>query len=191
MNRQVGPSIVLSVFIVCFFAVALFRHDQKRPTADGTRKHAFQGSASPEHSGSTPKPDFPAGLAATSNGGAMKPGPDIDRESTSRGGGPRITIADPNPPTIRPASVRSQRASEQPAAAKADFDKMPAQHRRMHQPHSAFTVVRREESIADVAVRIYGSTDAVEELWRANRDLLPERDSALASGTFLRTPNVR
>ena len=43
MNRQVGPSIALSVSIVCFFAVALFRHDPRPRTAHGTEKQAFRG----------------------------------------------------------------------------------------------------------------------------------------------------
>ena len=41
MNRQVGPSIVCSVLIVCFFAVAFFPHDRRaRPALalDGQRR---------------------------------------------------------------------------------------------------------------------------------------------------------
>ncbi len=42
----------------------------------------------------------------------------------------------------------------------------------VRQPDSAFTVVRGNETIQDVAVRIYGSNDHVGMLWRANRDAL-------------------
>ncbi|MGO9471686.1 MAG: hypothetical protein ACLQIB_15170 [Isosphaeraceae bacterium] len=61
----------------------------------------------------------------------------------------------------------------------------------MQQPASAFTVVKQGEAIGDVAVRIYGSSDALDALWRANRDLLPTKDTPLSQGTFLRTPNMR
>ncbi len=37
MNRQAGPSIVISVLIVCFFAVALFPRDPKRSTSTASR----------------------------------------------------------------------------------------------------------------------------------------------------------
>src|SRR5271156_5318652 len=33
MNRQAGPSIIVSVLIVCFFAVVLFPGDSRRSTA--------------------------------------------------------------------------------------------------------------------------------------------------------------
>jgi hypothetical protein len=59
---------------------------------------------------------------------------------------------------------------------------------RLRRPRAPFTVVERDETISDVAVRVYGTTDAADRLWRANRDLLSRRDSALTPGTFLRTP---
>jgi hypothetical protein len=58
-------------------------------------------------------------------------------------------------------------------------------------PHSGFTVVEADETIADVAMRIYGSTDEVESLWQANRDSLPRKDTPISSGMLLRTPRVR
>jgi len=92
---------------------------------------------------------------------------------------------------IRPASVRSSNASERALPPKSDLDEKPRRGRTGHQPRSAFTVVERDETIGDVAVRIYGSIDAVDVLWRANRDFLPNKDSPLSPGTFLRTPTVR
>jgi hypothetical protein len=53
---------------------------------------------------------------------------------------------------------------------------------------SAFTQANEGESLADVAERVYGSSDAIERLWKANRDLLDSRDERLAAGTVLRTP---
>ena len=43
----------------------------------------------------------------------------------------------------------------------------------------------------DVALRVYGTADDVDALWRANRDALPRPDSPLSPGTLLRTPTVR
>jgi hypothetical protein len=56
-------------------------------------------------------------------------------------------------------------------------------------PRSSFTTVRDGETLDDVSVRVYGSADHADLLWRANRDLLPARSSALASGAVLRTPS--
>jgi hypothetical protein len=55
-------------------------------------------------------------------------------------------------------------------------------------PNSAFTTVRDGETLHDVSIRVYGSIDEADLLWRANRDLLPHRDSTLVSGAVLRTP---
>jgi hypothetical protein len=56
---------------------------------------------------------------------------------------------------------------------------------------SAFTVVEANETITDVAVRVYGTAQETDLLWRANRDTMPRQDSALSPGTLLRTPMVR
>ena len=56
------------------------------------------------------------------------------------------------------------------------------------EPRSSFTTARDGESLDDVAVRVYGSADQVDALWRANRDLLLRRDSPLKAGDMLRTP---
>lgn len=190
MNRQVGPSIVLSVFIVCFFAVALFRHDPRRLTRDGTQKQASRRDVRPRPPSGAPQRDSPNGLAASSTGRATKPRRDIDPESTRRDGQLPVTSSEPLPSLIRAASVRSQGASKQPGT-KANRDDQPPKNPIEREPRSAFTVVERDESIEDVALRIYGSTVAVETLWRANRDLLPNKDSALSQGTILRTPTMR
>lgn len=55
-------------------------------------------------------------------------------------------------------------------------------------PRNAFTVVAANETISDVAMRVYGTTDEVDGIWRANRDALPKRDSPLSPGTILSTP---
>lgn len=53
---------------------------------------------------------------------------------------------------------------------------------------SAFVRVEPGESLADVAVRVYGSKDAAVALWSANRDQLGGPDEPLPPGCVLRTP---
>ncbi len=191
MNRQVGPSIVLSVFIVCFFAVALFRHEPKRLAADRAGKQALRDDSGPRPSTGPPRIDFRRRLTAKSTG-APPPGGPVAVSETAR---PReaiiVTTSELGPPTIRTAASRYETAGGQPVPVGADVDPRPHPVRAVNQPLSAFTVVERDETIADVAVRIYGSTGAADALWRSNRDLLPDKDSPLTAGTLLRTPSVR
>jgi hypothetical protein len=124
MNRQVGPSIVCSVLIVCFFAVVFFPHRAARP--------------------SLPQPAAqPSGNAVTAAAAA-----DSDRSQVKR-----------PPPASRPTRF-------------------------------AVTVVEADETMADVAVRVYGTSDHALTLWRANRDALPRMDTPLSAGMLLRTPPV-
>jgi hypothetical protein len=58
-------------------------------------------------------------------------------------------------------------------------------------PASAFTIVLANETLQDVARRVYGSGDLADPLWRANRDALSRRESPLAAGMVLRTPVAR
>jgi hypothetical protein len=50
------------------------------------------------------------------------------------------------------------------------------------------TRTREGETLADVALRVYGSADRANLLWLANRDFLDRRDDPLRAGTPLRTP---
>ena len=52
---------------------------------------------------------------------------------------------------------------------------------------SPFTTVKDGETLQDVTIRIYGSSDALDLLWNANRDILPRKDSKLSAG-LSRTP---
>jgi hypothetical protein len=66
---------------------------------------------------------------------------------------------------------------------------IPARRRGTEAPYSeGFTLSAEGETLRDVAVRVYGSTERTEALWRLNRDLVGERDAPLAAGTLLRTP---
>ncbi len=55
-------------------------------------------------------------------------------------------------------------------------------------PLSAFTRVENGESLRDIALRVYGSEDALRLLWQANRDELDRPDDPLRVGMVLRTP---
>jgi hypothetical protein len=100
-----------------------------------------------------------AGAVTTREGPGSAPG----REATRS--------ADPvNIPKAKPTS---------PAAASS-----PA--RTAHR--SPFTTVKDGETLEDVTIRIYGSADQLDLLWRANRDILPRKISPLSAGAVLRTP---
>jgi hypothetical protein len=191
MNRQVGPSILLSVCIVCFFAVVLFQHDPKRLPAGAAGKQGARDRTAARRSVNPPPSSAAARTTAAANGIAI---------GAERGNGLELNPPGaPSPPShgnplqgmVRAASVRSTRGSEVAGSPIIDSVRRPPPVKQPHQPRSAFTLVEPNENIENVAVRIYGSTDAVESLWRANRDLLPTKNSALSPGMILRTPAVK
>jgi nucleoid-associated protein YgaU len=55
-------------------------------------------------------------------------------------------------------------------------------------PESAFTTVGVGETLPAIAARVYGTADATETLFRANRDVLSDPDDPLQVGGMLRTP---
>ncbi len=94
------------------------------------------------------------------------------------GGSPAATVPTALKPSARPGVA--PRTAARPSRANT-----------ARQPRSAFTVVETNETITDVAVRVYGTAEEADVLWRANRDAMPRQDSPLAPGTLLRTPMVR
>ncbi len=183
MNRQAVPSIVLSVAIVCFFAVALYQRDPKPPSTviprASPRAPASPSLASPGP-GTTP--------ARTTEVARVAPLPgvdDVNRQLASHSD--RAPDAGAPTPAIRMVSRRAVRAlgSQSPPPREAT-DAVRAAGRRS--PHPAFTVVGSNETIADVARRVYGKADAADALWRANRDVVPQPGAPLSPGMMLRTP---
>ena len=185
MNRQVGPSIVFSVSIVCFFAVALFQRDAPHPgrarSAPGHTKLS-PGSASVTEGvvqvkRPTELPESPQPLKAAEARRDVRPhlGPGSQDASIAR---------------VPSTPARSHRDRDAAPIVTAGFTSADSVDL-VRQPDSAFTVVRDNETIQDVAVRIYGSNDHVGMLWRANRDALPLLNSPLSSGIVLRTPSIR
>ena len=55
-------------------------------------------------------------------------------------------------------------------------------------PCEGFTQALEGETLRDVAIRVYGSSEEAESLWRLNRDLISRREGTLPPGTLLRTP---
>jgi hypothetical protein len=143
---------------------------EQKATAEPTASPVPQGDSA---SSSPPKPsrastrDKPAAepqvLPQSPASKSSRPTTAPAKEGTARSLGPAIADA---PPVTK-------RASE-PAAESAR--------------QQAFTSVRQGETLRDVAIRVYGSADELDSLWRVNRDVLPHRDSLLTAGSVLRTP---
>jgi hypothetical protein len=90
--------------------------------------------------------------------------------------------------TARPQTPRSEKLEGKPAPKTALASPAPVVREDVSEPGPGFAIARPGETLPDVALRVYGSTDASEVIWRSNRDLLPHRDSPLRAGALLRTP---
>lgn len=220
MNRQVTPSMILSVLIVCFFSIVLYERDKPGALARSSRGDPAPAATSASASQNVHKP------AATS--AAAFKGPDTSKVVDE---GPQREIKGLAKTETPPASTADQCAQSSPAAglekakpvrvaeapavpavtatdgpgsapsevATRSADpvsspkEMPASHAAGSSPastghRSAFTTVKDGETLEDVTVRIYGSSDQLDLLWRANRDFLPRKNSPLSAGAVLRTP---
>ncbi len=202
MNRQIIPSMILSVLIVCFFSVLL--HDRDKPRSGLKRE--------PEPASSPDWASQAAGTAVNSPP-AADPRP-AEKEPARPQLQPHVPVQSaPVPPPVRPeqparrdplpSPTRSEPVATIPLEtaprddARRSSPASPAQPPTTHQapspavatrPRSAFTTVQQGETLEDVAIRVYGSSDQVDLLWRANRDLLRQKDSPLHAGAVLRTP---
>ena len=175
---------MLSVLIVCFFAVALFQRDRPRATRDRPRvepRDAIAGSAPsarPYVDGSSRRVSAPVTVKGLP-------------ETTHVASRAVVQASSVAPAAFQRKKVeRSARAPDE-SRAEADGPKPQDSVAVARQPRAAFTVVNAAETIQDVALRVYGSTVQVDSLWRANRDALPRRDSPLSTGMVLRTPDLR
>jgi nucleoid-associated protein YgaU len=184
MNRQVGPSILLSVMIVCFFAVALYQRDPPRSPGWGPRSASADAIG---RSGSLP-------LRGQSRSSPGQP----ETVELVRAASARREI-NPQPPAVTSAasladSKRLPGRSARPRGADSNGSvgaRVGVRAEALRQPGSAFTVVEADETLEDVARRVYGSNAHVDSLWRANRDALSRKDAPLTGGMVLRTPIIR
>jgi nucleoid-associated protein YgaU len=93
---------------------------------------------------------------------------------------PGTPWTEPEPRPARPVLIPTTRTLPAPAVA--------ASRARPTPPRKAFATVEPGETLADVARRVYGTPDAADRLWQANRDALPRPDSPVEPGALLRTP---
>jgi hypothetical protein len=152
---------ILSVLIVCCFSVLLYHRAPRQP-----RPRPGVGAVRPEAISKTRSQVEPAERVASTRTGAAEP-------------------SVPNPAAPGAAAPTRERPAADGDAAQPAAPGLEPSH---GNARSAFTTVKDGETLGDVSIRVYGSLDHAELLWRANRDLLPRRDSALRSGEVLRTP---
>jgi hypothetical protein len=206
MSRQAGPSIVLSVLIVCFFAVALFQRDSPRTRSVRRRLPAREAVArtSPPGLGRT-RPPRATGRAATSSTadrGATESGPGSNSMYESAN---RVSANAPDSSLLDTRHGRSKEHSSDHPGERIQTASARAAGRRLHaqsagvqrttgstrNERSAFTSVLESETLEDVSSRVYGNPEHGDLLWRANRDTLPKRNTRLSTGMLLRTPSIR
>lgn len=124
------------------------------------------------------------GARAVATRTAVRDGP-ANRDPAGSAGSPRIASTRDrlasSDPLARNYRNQTARSSEQ-VRTRAQY--RPTQRR----PLAAFTDVRSGESLADVARRVYGTEQATQSLWLANRDQVSEPEASLRSGMLLRTP---
>lgn len=185
MNRQVIPSMILSVLIVCFFSVLLYECDRQASLGGKARVESKPSPAPvPGSAPEAPRPalESPPGATETPATGSAAANPKAPEPKAIE---PTQDSPAGAPPETHPASAPAATDAEQPAQRQPPASAEPVTPT---EPPSPFTTTREGESLADVAARVYGSADQVDRLWRANRDLLPQRDSPLSAGAVLRTP---
>lgn len=181
MTRQAFPSILLSVAIVCFFAVALYRHDPEPPTA---------GKATERPEAKTKSDPVAVRAIGLRDRRPMEPAlapvpARLDSAARILPAGsrsePRKVVSAVGRGAERiPGVDRSLKPREQPA--------MEPRPSTVKAGRPALTVARAGETIADVARRVYGREVGTEVLLQANREVVRDPERAIPAGTVLRTP---
>ena len=172
MNRQVIPSMILSVFIVCFFSVLLY--DREKPPSSGDTPRV-EGKTEPAPvAPAAPSGAIPVAPVETAAASPSARAPEVPEPKAAESA-PASSPATPEPPHVTDTSVTATSTATVEAVPVHDPPKttIPAPPPAPPEPRSAFTTVKDGESLDDVALRVYGSADRVDALWRANRDLLP------------------
>jgi hypothetical protein len=179
MDTGVGASFVLSFLVVGVAAIAL------RPNRE---------SKTPSPSAST-IPTAPASSPAVRPSLADHPlSPQTTPRPTSRTGLSRKEAGtDGHSPPVRTTAhtvVQEAVPARTGPAARRNVDNGAGTGRRPagRRPRDPFTDVESGESLDDVALRIYGSTEAAKALWIANRDQVESPNAPLRAGMLLRTP---
>lgn len=191
MNQNVTASFGLSVLIVVFFAVVLYQPDPPPPVPKPeSRASVSVRSESPPAAEPVAAPPAPIVRATTPPAEAV-PLPAVPVAPVAVR--PRERVATEVPVARRPSAPGSGAAvASAPRSGDATVTRVAARRPAPvvveREPRGAFTQARAGESLTDVANRVYGSADAAQTLWMANRDILDRADATLRPGTLLRTP---
>ena len=190
MNEHAGLGSLLSVLIVVGFTLILHEAERSARVANGPPTIVAQA----EPIRTTPPPPADHHAAITAPPPALNDLPPISppiaqlvrvdpitlKSATSRVVGP-LSRSKSSIQTVSARSPTSRPATPPPSASPRPVSTSDA-------VRSTVTVAQPGERLLDVAIRIYGSAEAVEKLWRANRDRLASRDALLNEGWLLRTP---
>ncbi len=192
MIEHPGITFLLSFLLVIAAALVLYRREPVRAPDESGEVEAVAVGAGPAdaEAGPGPEPIEATPVPVPTPSVAWRDGVDpAPARSVSRPGKPQIRH---DPPTERVALAKAERPASARATGPATA-RVVSRHggRIARTPEAPFTMVEEGETLADVAARVYGSSDEVEALWRANRDLLKAVDQPLRPGAVLRTPARR
>lgn len=198
MDQHLGASITLSFALVVVFAIVLYQ-PEKPPVSSFPPDRTREVPPEPPSSTAVPIPPVTPGEPLPEpapHAASVPPSPllqEVERfpenrvetiathqpepERRVRTSGVRTR---PRATTLRETAGASPVATSEALSTAREVPGLPS--------HDAFTLSNEGETLRDVAIRIYGSADEVEALWRLNRDLIGRRDVTLAAGTLLRTP---
>lgn len=122
---------------------------------------------------------------------AMEQAADFAAEAAERGSLPAGLTGDPqrgnNAQSLGVAAGMKHRQVEMESEAP---ELVSAPSVRPRAPLRSFTRAGKGETLESVAERVYGSSAFADELWRANRDQLPDRTMAPTESLVLRTPTI-
>ncbi|SIN69696.1 hypothetical protein SAMN05444166_0198 [Singulisphaera sp. GP187] len=185
MNQHVGASFTLSVLVVVFFAVILYEPDHARPVSPpGSTSEPVEATQAPPPTPGVPLIESAATAEPPASSITTRPLEAVALIEPERIAPPKLTTP-PSRPRPRVAPPAQPPAASDPPAV------IQVVSRRQSPPpgrHSAFTQVGEGESLTDVALRVYGTSEASTALWRANRDIIAHRETPLNPGLLLRTP---
>lgn len=194
MNRHVGASFTLSVFVVGLSAVILYQPE--RPSSSRSSP-LIPNTATPIDQADQVADNPPSVSSKVTAGELLAEG---DRDHTAGQRAPSIRQSTsvravrgrPRRSMDLVSTVSSKRSAPPHPVGKATVVDSSVQAEpfpgRRRFPSSSFTQVDEGESLTDVALRVYGTRDATAALWLANRDIIDHRDLPLNKGMLLRTP---
>src|SRR5579883_1027951 len=154
MTRHMGASFALSYLIVGIVAIVLYQPDHARP-----HRPSNQPVAKNETPPARPREPLPEVTPALP---LIEATPIVETMTSRR---PAWTAPDVDVPTSRPTAMASTANLDDSPRPIPPSRLQPISHRRVpREPRSAFTQVDEGESLADVALRVYGTPDAAQSL---------------------------